>query len=121
MDIEEYHYVCLEALLHLPARFLPKYVSWELHEFQHLPYPLFDLKYIIKLYDLGYTKIKQVIQGDKARSQFVMPDQAQHGFEGSTEWVDVKEFIAEGVRNPRDHKQAWCDFYMKRDDHHEAV
>ena len=33
IDIEERHYVCVEALHRLPAEALPQYVSWEMHEF----------------------------------------------------------------------------------------
>ena len=111
IDIEEYHYVCLFALYTLPRSHLPKYVSWEMHEFQAQKYPIFDVHHVIKLHAAGYKSVKVVLQSDPLQSAG-MPESLHHGLSKSPEWLTVEALLTNGVINPRAHA-SWCDFHMK--------
>ena len=59
IDIEERHYVCVEALERLAPQRRPLYLSWENHDFaKGLPYPELDRQLLALTARLGYTHAK---------------------------------------------------------------
>lgn len=90
MDIEERHFACIKALKYLPRHLLPKYVSWEMHEFaKGMPYPLMDTQLIFTLWELGYTWIKVVAQAEGHKSSS-FPDEAENYMGNENWWSKVE-------------------------------
>lgn len=78
VDIEERHYVCIEALLQLTPRQLPRFISWEMHEFaKGLPYPILDAELLVRMSRLGYTSMKVV--GNRWQAQKHQSDPSLFG------------------------------------------
>lgn len=130
VDVEEYHYVCIEALARLPAASLPSYVSWEMHEIARgLPYPVLDAHLIALMRTLGYEQIKLVSNacngrrrrgGADRRGDFSggqLPEDVVDAPTNSTRWRPVQEVLSAGLGWPRRGglcgAKDWLDFHMK--------
>ena len=124
IDIEELHYVCVEALLSRPREQLPRYVSWEMHEYaRDLPFPVLDTQLISRLYALGYTRMKVVsnklsdgVYGG-AYSGGKAPGDVVDAVSLTSEWLAVPSVLQRGLGNPRASKTAtspgdWWDYHM---------
>ena len=126
IDIEERHFVCVEALRHVPRSLLPRFVSWEMHEHARgLPYPMLDAHLIGMMYDLGYSDMKVKsnrleARGGSARvagrnSGGTLPDAVRDAVTRNSSWVPVPAVLSRGLGSPR-LTDDWFDFYMRRSD-----
>ena len=70
VDIEMLHHSCIRGLKNLPTSLLPQKVCWEEHDKPFGPAkilrPITDVELILGMSELGYDKVKVVLQGDKA-------------------------------------------------------
>lgn len=118
IDVEERHFVCVEALGHLPREELPQYISWEIHEFARgLPFPQLDTQLIGKLAALNYLEMKIVSNIDHenagAFSGGVMPEGTEDVETHSTDWVSTSTKLDQGIPCCRCRRGDWWDYYMK--------
>lgn len=117
VDIEELHYVCIEALASLHQEHqLPSYVSWELHEHARgLPYPVLDTKLITLMFALGYRTMKitsNLHDGAGAFSGGLLPEQVVDVTTNTSAWRAVPSVLAHGLGWPRQNND-WWDYHMK--------
>ena len=120
VDIEERHHVCIEALAQvLPAR-LPRYISWEMHEYARgLPYPLLDVDLLIQMYRRGYEHIKVAgnrwFGGGGSFSGGLLPEEVVSYATNSSKWESVSTVLARGLGWPREQKPLpnWWDYHLK--------
>lgn len=125
IDIEERHYVCVEALQQLKHKDLPSYISWEMHEFaRNLSFPELDTQLIRKMQNLGYTKMKivsninqdlkgPVINRGGGTSGDKLPEQTTDVTTHGTEWVDTSTKLSQGIPCARCQHKDWWDYHMK--------
>lgn len=122
IDIEERHYTCVEALQRLAHKQLPKYLSWEMHEWaKGTRFPALDTQLIEKMHALHYAKMK--IASNLARaggnagvfSGKKMPEEVTDVETKSSDWVDTSAKLAKGIPCARCHHHDWWDYYMKLD------
>jgi len=120
VDIEERHYLCIEALASLKGGkdLLPSYVSWEIHEHAlGLPYPVLDAKLITLMFSLGYRtmKIKSNSHGNAgAFSGVDDPEEVLDVTSNTKAWRTVPSVLANGLGWPRQSGD-WWDYHMKLD------
>jgi len=117
IDIEERHYLCIEALSHLKPDQLPRYISWEMHErAKGLSFPMLDVQLIMQLNRLGYLTIKidrksqEIGSADKSSDD--MPEDILDSMSGNKDWVPVEDMLKRGLGDPA-RMGAWLDYYMK--------
>jgi len=130
VDIEERHFVCIEALKNIPKRKLPLYISWEMHEYARgKNYPVLDVELITMALRMGYTTMKVMSNRDEVRRRMynsnvsvedagsfsagMMPEDIPDAVTGSTDWVNVTDVLMRGIGNARAQHGDWWDYYMK--------
>merc|ERR550514_263662 len=104
IDIEERHFVCVEAITRLPRAQQPQYVSWEMHEFARgLPFPELDTELASKLKTQGYLRMKIAsnIAHGGASSGGLMPEEVVDVETQRKEWVSTDENLAHGIPQAR--------------------
>ena len=125
VDIEERHYVCIEALRQIPRERLPRYISWEMHEYaRRLPFPVLDTELIVQMHRLGYTTMKVASNlmaagvSGTASGKFsggLLPENITDVVTKSTRWVPVESVLKRGLGSPRSVRPSadWWDYHMK--------
>ncbi|KAK9817449.1 hypothetical protein WJX74_010145 [Apatococcus lobatus] len=125
IDIEERHYTCVQSLLTLQPEYLPKYISWEMHELAlQQPFPLLDTQLILTSWKLGYTGIKiyenNGNEGSTGSGSFsgVMPEDTLDAMTLSTHWRTVQNVLQKGIPDARllpmnGNSFSWWDFHMR--------
>ena len=98
IDIEELHYVCVEALARLAPEQRPRYVTWEMHSFaRDQPFPVVDAGLISLMAQLKYSRLKIVSNSNFGRrrgsgdSSAGRPERVKDVTTRSSEWRPVAE------------------------------
>eukprot|EP01041_Mallomonas_annulata_P005968 gene5968-12040_t len=117
IDIEEMHYVCVEAISRLSADKQPLYFSWEMHEFAlNLKYPVLDASLITSAARSNYPQVKLISQlhnkGSGLASAPLLPEETIDFYSRNTSWHHVEHVMMRGIPDIRQHG-SFYDFYMK--------
>ena len=88
VDIEMLHHTCLRGLYKIAdTSLLPRHVCWEEHDKPfgpgRVPRPITDAKLILGMFELGYDRIKIVMQGPKAAKYYNIPKESAGFGQGS--------------------------------------
>eukprot|EP00747_Dinoflagellata_sp_TGD_P165077 gnl/TRDRNA2_/TRDRNA2_185894_c0_seq1.p1 gnl/TRDRNA2_/TRDRNA2_185894_c0~~gnl/TRDRNA2_/TRDRNA2_185894_c0_seq1.p1 ORF type:complete len:362 (+),score=35.75 gnl/TRDRNA2_/TRDRNA2_185894_c0_seq1:74-1159(+) len=119
IDIEERHFVCVEAISRLPPVQMPQYVSWEMHEYARgMKFPSLDMQLITKL-ALNYPQMKiasNIFAEGKDGGAFsggFLPEGATNFVTGGKDWVNTSVQLRNGIPCARCHNGDWWDYHMK--------
>ena len=122
IDIEERHYVCVQALRHVQRERLPlydiDYVAFERHATQHkgLPAPMLDAQLLLTLYQIGYHTAKVRPGYSFTASGNESPEEVMDGRTNSTAWVPLPQLFRRGLTpgqaTPAQHSH-WHDWIVK--------